>query len=128
MTLLVHRGRYIQRGRGIGSVFMSLFRSLLPAAKTLGTSVLKSSVTKNVLKAAKEAGKDAALSLAADAIAGENVKKSFDRNLQSAREKIGMSLQPQKRTYKRAQPTKKKYTHSQSKLAKRARREKDIFD
>ena len=45
-----HRGIYIQKGRGIGGIFSSLFRTLIP----IGKSVLKKvpSIIKSVNKSA----------------------------------------------------------------------------
>lgn len=126
MPFLIHRGRRVQSGRGLGSIFKSVFKMLIPAAK----AAIKSPIARNILKAAKSAGKDAALSLASDAVAGRNMGESLDRNLQDARETIGMSLKPTKPVATRQRASKKKQRNksSLSYPAKRGKRQRDIFD
>jgi hypothetical protein len=89
-----HRGRYIQRGRGIGSILSSFFRTVFPIVKSIGSSILKSPVTKEVLSTAKNSAIDAGLNIAADALSGENVADSMAKHAGSASKKVGISLRP----------------------------------
>ena len=133
--MIIHRSRYLQTGRGIGGIFASIFKSLVPMVKSLGRSVVSSPITKNALKAAKEAGTSAALNLASDAIAGNDMRDSLNRNLKDARQSIGMSLQqPEKSKSKSAKSTKrgskgrKRTKVKQLGVTAKRGRYRDIFD
>jgi outer membrane biosynthesis protein TonB len=76
-----HRGPYIQRGRGIGSIFRSIGQFVLPAVSTLGKNLLSSPITKSVLKTVKNSAIDAGLNLAADTLAGKNIPQSLITSL-----------------------------------------------
>lgn len=99
----IHRGPYVQRGFGIGSFLSGIFRKIVPSLFKAGKKIVNSDVAKQALKAGKEAVIDGAVSLASDAIRGEDVKKNFGENLQSARAKVadamidGLNEQKQKR-------------------------------
>ena len=102
--MLIHRGRYIQegsgvggilgrqRGGGFGSLFSSALRFILPWLKSTGKAVLQSPMTKNVLSAAKEGSKKAGLNLLSDAIAGKDLKESLGKNVGELRESVGQAL------------------------------------
>lgn len=90
--MLTHRGPYIQRGRGFGSIFSSIFRSAVPALKTLGSKILGSSITKNVGKTLAQSALQGGLSLASDALDGKNVKDSFSSNVTQARRNLAKTL------------------------------------
>ena len=49
-----HRGPYIQRGRGIGGVLSSMFKSVVPALQVFGKNLLASPTTQDILKTAKQ--------------------------------------------------------------------------
>lgn len=76
----VYRGRYIQRGQGIGSILSSLWKTVYPAVKSLLTGLSRSPITKKVIKAAKKSAIDAGLNIAADTLSGENVGASIKKN------------------------------------------------
>lgn len=79
----VHIGVYRQRGHGIGSVFASLFRRILPFIKSLGPQLLRSGaeVIDNVSKGKswKQALKDVAVNKLPTSIS----EAAFGKNSQS---------------------------------------------
>ena len=125
-----HRGPIIQRGKGLGSLLSSLFRKVVPAITSIGKSIIKSPVAKNVLSAAKDAAIDAGLNLASDVVSGKNLKSSLNENIGRARITIGDSLRPRqgkkRSTVKRARSTVSKQRGKKKNIKKR--KTQDIFD
>lgn len=129
---VIHRGPYIQRGRGLGNIFASFFRAVLPAMKNVGKSVLKSSLTKDVLKTAREGALNAGINLMADTITGDNVVDNLKRNVAITRQEVGNKVRTYANKNNRSKIGVKKKRNSvntnRSRLAKRARKINDIFD
>lgn len=93
--MLVHRGLRFQTGRGIGSFFGGLFRSLKPLFSmglTAGKKILTSDAAKKIGTAALDMGKEAATNMAVDLLSGGDVKESFNKELDSAKAKIAAKL------------------------------------
>ena len=79
-VLPYHRGVLIQKGRGIGGVFNSLFRTLLP----IGKAVIKSSpnLIKNTAKTPsgrkiRKSAQKVALNTAKNLLESGNIKKNI---------------------------------------------------
>lgn len=114
---MYHRGRRIQAGRGLGSIFGGLMRGLLPAAKaavhTIGR-VAKS----NTGKAVGRALKDAALKGTLDVLEGGKVGDTAKRRLkQATKEIVKEAVHVNERKRKGSRPryrTKRKAPRSQS--------------
>jgi hypothetical protein len=87
-----HRGRYIQRGRGFGSILSSFFRTVLPVVKSIGSSIIKSPITKQVLSTARNSAIDAGLNIAADALSGENVGDSLQKHAGTVAQNIAQTV------------------------------------
>ena len=87
-----HRGPFIQRGRGLGSILSSLYQKVSPIFSLLGKQIAASPITKQALSSAKQAAIDASLSLASDALVGENLKTSFKKNIKKAGKTVSESL------------------------------------
>jgi hypothetical protein len=87
-----HSGPYLQRGRGIGNLLGSLFRSVIPAAGALGRSLLKSPITKQVLKTAKRTAIEAGSNVLSDLAHGESVADSMDRGLNVAKRRVASAI------------------------------------
>ncbi len=99
--MYIHRGRTIQRGSGLGSLFRGLMRYVVP----IGKKVLSSNVAKRLGKAALSEG----VGLAKDVLGGRNVKGSAQSHLKAVRNKIAASLNSslsgrKKRRKRRAPP------------------------
>lgn len=87
--MIIHRGAFLQRGRGIGSIFASLFKAVVPAFKSIGRAIIKSPITKSALSTAKNKAIDAGIQIAADALSGENIGQSISKNLKTVSSAIG---------------------------------------
>lgn len=87
-TTNYHTGRRIQRGRGIGSLFGSLFRTLLPLGKKLLTSDASKSIARSVGKTLKEAAVDTAM----DVLQGKDVKEAAQQSLNKTKRKIASTI------------------------------------
>lgn len=90
-----HHGPYVQRGRGIGSIFSGLFRSLKPLASMgikFGKKVLNSDLAKKVGSTALEFGKEALTNVAADVLEGKSFKESAGEQLAEAKSKLAQTL------------------------------------
>ncbi len=86
-------GPYRQRGRGLGSILSSLFRSIIPVASKVGKSILRSPVTKNIARAARDAAIEGAMDVAADTLRGENVGTSLVKSLDTAKGRVADAIQ-----------------------------------
>lgn len=84
----LHRGPYIQRGRGIGSSLTAMFKDVVPALKLIGEKVIQSPVTKEIVKA----GKRAAIDVATDVLRGKKLKSSISENVDTAKKAVSKSL------------------------------------
>ena len=89
-----HTGRRLQRGRGIGNVFGSIFRSLLPLGKKILTSNTSKAIAKSVGKSLKEVAVDTAL----DALEGKNIKEAAQQRLNESKQNIADTLRMRSRS------------------------------
>lgn len=98
--MIYHKGREIQRGRGLGSFLSGLWRAFLPSAKSglkqslkATSKILKSPTVKKIGKTALKELTNSAVSVSADAIEGKKInKKVIKDRLKSARENIAKSV------------------------------------
>lgn len=93
--MIVHRGDRFQRGRGFGSFFSTVFRTLKPLLSmglSTGKKILTSEAAKSVGRTALDIGKDSLKNIAVDVLTGKNVKESLDKELESAKEKIANKI------------------------------------
>lgn len=86
--MLIHRGKYIQRGGGFFQFVSSLVKKAIPVVK----SIFGAPVTQRVLKKAKNSAINAGLNLAGDTLKGENVKDSFKSNLKRVGKDLGSAV------------------------------------
>lgn len=82
----------MQRGRGIGNLLGSLFRSAVPAIKSLGKSIFSSNVVKDVGKSLANSAVKGGLNFAADALDGQNLKESLSSNVGEAKSALAKVL------------------------------------
>lgn len=126
--MIYHSGPRIQRGRGLGSILRGLFKSFAPVAKlgmSYGKKLLSSPLAQKLGSTALEAAKKSAANIAADAIAGNNLKESAQRELQDAKEKIATTLRAGRKRKARFSGRKKvakKPGHRKSPVKKRKSR------
>ena len=92
----IHRSElYHMRGSGIGTIFSTLFRSLIPIAQTIFGATKKaasSPLGRKILKSTKRHAVDAGLEVAQDALDGENVIQAAKKRGKVAAEKTLMDL------------------------------------
>ncbi len=131
----LHRGPYIQRGRGLGSTLGSMFKGVIPAMQVMGRKILESPVTQKVLKTAKRSAIEAGLNLATDALEGENLNESLSKNMSTAKKVVTDSLiSALKRSKRKIDPKPKPKPKQKLKIAtpqkqnKRKKVARDIFD
>ena len=91
--MVFHRGDFVQKGRGVGGIFSSIYRNTYPAVKTISKSILTSPVTKKVLQAAKKSVTKAGLNIASDVLMGKKLSSSARVNLTAAKRQFADSLQ-----------------------------------
>lgn len=90
-----HEGPRFQRGRGIGSMFGTLFRSLMPVAKmglNLGKRFITSDVAKQIGSTALDIGKQGLKNVAIDLLEGKDPKLSAQEALDNAKQNIANTL------------------------------------
>jgi len=86
-NMQIHKSdSYYQQGgaSGIGSIFSSIFKGLIPLAKgavKLGQRAISSNTGKKVIKAAKRSAVDAGLDIAHDVLKGENVGQTVTKRM-----------------------------------------------
>lgn len=94
--MIIHRGDRYQIGRGIGSLFGGLFRSLKPLFSmglSAGKRFLQSDAAKKIGSTALDIGKEAAKNVAVDLLQGKNLHETLDKELEVAKSKIATKLQ-----------------------------------
>ena len=95
---ILYLRRRLQRGRGIGSLFGSLVRTLMP----IGKKMLTSNTTKSIAKSVGRTLKDAAVGTAIDVLQGKSVEEAAKQNLNTTKRKIANAVKLQSK-----QPIKK---------------------
>ena len=90
-----HQGVRYQEGRGLGSIFGSIFRGLKPLAKmglSAGKRLLTSDFVKKLGSTALDIGKEAATNIAVDMLEGKKFSDSAQEQLNEAKSKIASTL------------------------------------
>ena len=93
--LTYHSGLRFQQGRGFGSFFGSILRSLKPIAKmglNAGKKLIQSDFVKKLGNTALDVGKQAATNIAVDVLEGKNLKDSAQEQLEEAKKQIATTL------------------------------------
>lgn len=88
----LHRGPFIQRGRGFGSALSSMYKSFVPALQLFGKKILASPLTQQVLQTAKRSATQAGLNVATDVLQGKKVKDSLTENISTAKQAVTDSI------------------------------------
>jgi len=86
-----HKGVLIQRGRCIGGIFSSLFRTLAPIGKAVVKSapkILKTVSKSKVGKHLKKSAKRIALNTAKDLIQSGDINKSLRKSVQDSKKEL----------------------------------------
>ena len=92
MTLTFVGGEPLQRGRGLGGLLRLVKSVFTPIAKT-AVKAAKSNTGKAIFKALKEQAIDSSVNLASDALRGNNIKESFQNEVESIRQNTANTLE-----------------------------------
>lgn len=99
--MIFHKGQYIQKGfglrhnivqsgAGVGGLFSTIMRYILPVlkgvAKNVTTRVVKSTTAKNVVRAVKQSAIEGGITLAKDILRGGNVKASIRKGVKKIKD------------------------------------------
>jgi len=93
--MLFHKGERFQSGRGLGSLFSGLFRTLKPLFSlglSAGKKALTSQTAKTIGSTALDLGKQAAKNLAADLLEGKDLSQSLNKELDTAKAAIASKI------------------------------------
>ena len=99
-----HRGVLIQRGRGIGGVFSSLFRSLLPIGKAViksTPSIIRSTAKSPIGRKLRRSAKKVALNTAKNLIETGDIKKTLQKSVNDSKKEVENALKSSKDSRKR---------------------------
>lgn len=116
-----HSGVRFQQGRGLGSLFGSIFRGLKPLAKmglSVGKRFIKSDFAKSLANTALDIGKSAATNIAVDMLEGKTFKDTAQEQLDEAKSKIAATLKGSGCSRKRKTNQTKTKSVTKSKLKK----------
>ena len=103
-TVQYHRGALLQKGRGVGGIFNSLFRTLLPIGKALVKStptILRNTAKGPIGRKFKKSAKKIALNTAKNLMKSGNIDKTIQKSLQDSKEEIANILESSNRKKKR---------------------------
>ena len=131
LIIAYHSDLARQRGTGIGSIFSSLYNTVVPFVKSalgIGSRVARSQIGKQVAKSVKKRAMKAGLNVVNDALAGENVLQSTKREMKKAGGKVlsDLTRAPPRRAAKRGARAPLAVGRS-AKRARRRVRTGDIF-
>lgn len=91
----VAHGLYVSRGAGIGSIFSSIYSSVVPLIRSVlkvGGKAARSQLGRAVLKDAKKTAMKAGINVVGDALQGKNVIRSSKSAIKNARQDFAKKL------------------------------------
>ena len=99
-----HRGVLIQKGRGIGGVFSSLFRTLLPIGKAViksTPSIISSTAKSQIGRKLRKSAKKVALNTAKNLIETGDINKTLQKSVNDSKKEVANALKSSKDSRKR---------------------------
>ena len=99
-----HRGVLTQRGKGIGGVFSSLFRNLLPIGKAFVRSspkIIKNTVKSPLGKKLRKSAKKVATNKARNLLESGNIDQTLKKSIEDSKKEVSNLLQSSEKTRKR---------------------------
>lgn len=124
-----HRGPYVQRGRGFGSVLSALFKAALPVVVSLGKNFLQSRTAKSIGGVVRDNVVEGGLELVKDLASGKGAKRSLKSGLsKSVADITKILIKPEKNLKRKASFAPD--TKNKKNKRKRIKKElvKDIFE
>ena len=99
-----HRGVLTQRGKGIGGVFSSLFRNLLPIGKAFVRSSPK--IINNTLKSLlgkklRRSAKKVAINTAKNLLESGDINKTLKKTIEDSKKEVSSAFKSSRETRKR---------------------------
>ena len=94
-VLPYHRGVLIQRGRGIGGVFNSLFRTLLPIGKAVIKSTpkfIKQTAKSPLGKKLQKSAQKVAINTAKNLLETGDIKKTLKKSIKDSKKELSNAL------------------------------------
>ena len=105
-VLPYHKGILLQKGRGIGGVFNSLFRTLLPIGKAVLKSspkIIKSTARSPLGRKLRKSAQKVALNTAKNLIESGDIKKTLKKSIEDSKQEVSNALNSSKSSRKRKQ-------------------------
>ena len=103
-VLPYHRGALIQRGRGIGGVFNSLFRTLLPIGKAVIKSspkLIKQTVKSPLGRKLRKSAQKVAINTAKNLLETGDIKNTLKKSIEDSKKEVSNALQASEKIRKR---------------------------
>ena len=103
-VLPYHKGVLLQKGRGIGGVFNSLFRTLLPIGKAVLKSspkIIKSTAKSPLGRKLRKSAKKVALNTAKNLIESGDIKQTLKKSIEDSKQEVSNALNSSKSGRKR---------------------------
>ena len=103
-VLPYHKGVLLQKGRGIGGVFNSLFRTLLPIGKAVLKSspkIIKSTAKSPLGRKLRKSAKKVALNTAKNLIESGDIKQTLKKSIEDSKQEVSNALNSSKSSRKR---------------------------
>ena len=107
-VLPYHRGVLIQRGRGIGGVFNSLFRTLLPIGKAVIKSspkLIKQTARSPLGKKLRKSAQKVAINTAKNLLETGDIKNTLKKSIEDSKKEVSNALQASEKIRKRKSNT-----------------------
>ena len=89
-VLPYYRGVLLQKGRGIGGIFSSLFRTLLPIGKAViksTPSIIKNTAKSSIGRKLRKSAKKVALNTAKNLIQSGDINKTLQKSVEDSKKK-----------------------------------------
>ena len=105
-VLPYHKGVLLQKRRGIGGVFSSLFRTLLPIGKTVLKSspkIIKNTARSPLGRKLRKSAKKVALNTAKRLIESGDIKQTLKKSIEDSKQEVSNALNSSKSSRKRKQ-------------------------
>ena len=103
-VLPYHKGILLQKGRGIGGVFNSFFRTLLPIGKLVLKSspkIIKSTARSPLGRKLRKSAKKVALNTAKNLIESGDIKQTLNKSIEDSKQEVSNALNSSKSSRKR---------------------------
>ena len=107
-VLPYHKGVLFQKGRGIGGVFNSLFRTLLPIGKAVIKSspkIIKSAVKSPLGRKLRKSAQKVALKTAKNLIESGDINTTLKKSIADSKKEVSNALAPSKGPKKKENKT-----------------------